>query len=271
MSLGLIFQVFLIALAWAQVGQVTQIHGEQSAYLVRSQEKVNLKIGLELEQGDEIHSEGSVLNLLLHPTGQYRLSKNSTIKISQNLIQDLNDTEKSQSVIEFVKGVIRAQVLQDEKLEIDHKIKTKDVAFAVRGTEFEVSQSGDDYDLDVVEGEVEVSSPLVQTFVPEIVKANEGFRFNRKARSFKRRQFKLKNADHPRFLAREEIRKQRRENRLKRQKKREFGQPYTSSLERMKRREERKEERREERKEQRRERQQENRRTDRPQKKRQQR
>lgn len=243
MSLGILFQIFLITFCWAEVGRVTEIYGQQSAYLLRSQEKINLKKDLELNVGDEIHSEDSVLNLLFHPTGQYRLSKNSTIKITQNLIQDLNDTEKSQTIIEFFKGMIRVQILSDDKLEIDHKIQTKDVAFAVRGTEFEVSQSGDDFDLDVVEGAVEVSSPHVQTFVPEIVKANEGFRFNRKNRSFKRRQFKLKNTENPRFLAREEIRKQRRENRQKRQKMREIGKRRMNSLDRMRQREERKEQR----------------------------
>ena len=55
--------------------------------------------------------------------------------------------------------------------------------------------------------------------------------------------YNLKNAENPRFLAKEEIRKQRRENRQKRQKMKELGQPRMSSLDRMRRREERKEQR----------------------------
>ncbi len=217
--------------------------GAETAYLTRNSEKINITTNTEIEQGDEINSEDSVLTFLIYPTGQYRLSKKTTIKITQSFIQDSNEVEKSFSVIEFVKGVIRAQVVRDDNLEIDHQIKAKDVAFAIRGTEFEVSQNGDDFDLDVVEGEVEVSSPHVQTFVPEIVKANEGFRFNRKERSFKRRQFKLKNPDRPAFWAREKIKKERRENRLKRRQLKASRQSKFNSMERARLRAEKKEQR----------------------------
>ena len=241
MFLGLFINLFLFSISWAGVGQVKQIIGGESAYIIRDNQKIFLTSEFELEQGDEIFSEQSVLNILIHPTGQYRLSKNTVIKITQNYIQDSNNVEKSFSVIDFIKGIIRAQIVQDETLEIDHKIQAKDVAFAIRGTEFEVSQTGDDFDLDVVEGAVEVSSPHIQTFVPEIVKANEGFRFNRKERAFKRRQFRLKNPENPKFLAREEIRKIRRMNRLKRQQERDLKRPKLTPLERSRIREERRE------------------------------
>ena len=243
MFLVIFLQIFLICFAWSEAGKVTQMLGAETAYLIRDSERIDIKTNTEIEQGDEINSEDSVLTFLIYPTGQYRLSKKSTIKITQSFIQDSNEVEKSFSVIEFVKGVIRAQVVRDDDLEIDHQIRAKDVAFAIRGTEFEVSQDGDDYDLDVVEGEVEVSSPHIQTFVPEIVKANEGFRFNRKARSFKRRQFKLKNPDRPAFWAREVIKKERREKRLKRRQFKTSRQPKLNSMDRARLRAERKEQR----------------------------
>ena len=245
MFLILFLQLFFAGSVWSEVGKVTQMLGSETAYLTRNSERINITRNTEIEQGDVINSEDSVLTFLIYPTGQYRLSKNTTIKITQSFIQDSNEEEKSFSVIEFIKGVIRAQVVRDDELEIDHQIKAKDVAFAIRGTEFEVSQNGDDYDLDVLEGEVEVSSPHVQTFVPEIVKANEGFRFNRKARSFKRRQFKLKNPDRPAFWAREEIKKESREKRLKRRQLKASRQSKFNSMERARLRAEKNEQRRE--------------------------
>ncbi|MFP5387461.1 MAG: hypothetical protein ACLGHN_15390, partial [Bacteriovoracia bacterium] len=98
----------------------------------------------------------------------------------------------------------------------EQKVTADDVAFGVRGTEFEVAFTDDsEVDLDVVEGEVEVSSPHVHTFVPEIVKANEGFKFDRKRRKFVRRKFHLKMKDHPGFQKPSELRKKWRKFREK--------------------------------------------------------
>jgi hypothetical protein len=202
--------------SFAEVGKITKMIGAEDAYLVRGSEKILLQQDLNLEEGDELSTQNTVVVAYLYPTTQLSLSKNTQIKISQNLIEDADSLEKTTSVIDYVKGIIRAQVTKDKDLEINQRIQTKDVAFAVRGTEFEVSQDGDDFDLDVIEGEVEVSSPHVQTFVPEIVKASEGFRFNRKKYSFERRKFAQKFAHHPAFARAEEIRQRRQERREKR-------------------------------------------------------
>jgi hypothetical protein len=58
----------------------------------------------------------------------------------------------------------------------------------------------------VHEGEVEASSPYVQTFVPEIIKAGKGFRYNRKLRNFASRAFGPRFKNHPGFLSRQEVR-----------------------------------------------------------------
>lgn len=207
--------LILSNVSFAEVGKITKILGSHDAYLLRGSEKVLLKLDLDLEEGDELFTENSVVAAFLYPTTQLSLSKNTQIKISQNLIDDEETVEKSSSVIDYIKGIIRAQVTKDKDLSIDQTIRAKDVAFAVRGTEFEVSQEGEDVDLDVIEGEVEVSSPYVQTFVPEIVKANEGFRFNRKQHSFSKRKFAPRFANHPGFVRAEEIRKRRQERREK--------------------------------------------------------
>jgi len=195
-----------MAVAIAEDGQITKVVGDNSAYLVRNNQQILLKEALPLEQGDSIYSMDSVVLIYLRPTTQISISKNTHIIITKNLIEVDLDKEKSTSVIEFLKGLIRLQVTSDDGLEINQQIIADGVSFGVRGTEFEVSKEGEDFDLDVIEGKVEVTSPYVQTFVPEIVKANEGFKFNKKERRFQRRQFKTNFSGHPRFANKEEIR-----------------------------------------------------------------
>jgi hypothetical protein len=196
----------MISASLAEVGKISKSIGSGSAYLMRGKDKISLVQDSVIELGDEIFSEDCVLQLLLYPMTQINLAKNSQIKINESFIVGEGSKEKSTSVIGFVKGLIRLQVTKDENLEIDQKVVADGVIFGVRGTEFEVSNENDDFDLDVLEGEVEVSSPYVQTFVPEIVKANEGFRFNKKARNFQRRKFRMKFANNPGFSRREDIR-----------------------------------------------------------------
>lgn len=203
--LPLIFSL-LVSISFAEVGKVSKILGTGDAYVVRNQQQMALGQDSDLEQGDEIHSRDSVLQLFIYPSIQISVSKQTQIKITKSLIEGDGEKEKSFSIINFIKGIIQLQVTKDENLEVDQKIEADGVVFGVRGTEFEVSQIGEDFDLDVIEGEVEVSSPYVQTFVPEIVKAREGFRFERRAKNFKRRKFIEKFKDHPKFARREEMR-----------------------------------------------------------------
>lgn len=72
-------------------------------------------------------------------------------------------------------------------------VVSSDVSFSTESAEFEVSLSDNkDVDLDVVRGEVLVSSPHVHTFVPEIVKAQEGFRYRSNPPGFERRKYSIK-------------------------------------------------------------------------------
>lgn len=202
---GLLLSLF-VNTSYAEVGKVSKVLGAGDAFIVRGQQKVTLSIDANLEEGDEVHSRDSVLVLLIYPATQLSISKQTQVTLTKSLIEGDGEKEKSFSIINFVKGIIRLQVTKDENLQVEQQVVADGVAFAVRGTEFEVSLDGEDYDLDVVEGEVEVSSPYVQTFVPEIVKANEGFRFNKKARKFQRRKFRMKFKDHPGFARKEEVR-----------------------------------------------------------------
>lgn len=212
MILWLASLLLISSTAMAEVGKISKIIGSQDAYILRNSSKINLSQASLLEEGDEIYTQNSVVVVHLYPQSQLSLSKNSQVKLSKSVIDESTDTEKAFSIIDYVKGIVRLQVTKDPGQEIDQKVQADGVAFAVRGTEFEISQEGEDIDLDVVEGEVEVSSPYVQTFVPEMVKANEGFRFNKRARNFQRRKFKMKMKETG-FTSREEIRTKWKEKR----------------------------------------------------------
>jgi len=70
------------------------------------------------------------------------------------------------------------------------KVLNDDVSFSTESGEFRVSlNENNDVDLDVASGEVLVSSPHVHTFVPEIVKAKEGFRYKSNPPGFERRKY----------------------------------------------------------------------------------
>lgn len=212
-----ILSLLLLSTAWAEVGKVNKVVGASDSYLVRGTENIKLATDTELELGDVIHSQNAYVVIHLYPSTQMSLAKNTEIKISEHMIEENNDLEKSSSVIDFIKGIVRLQVTKDSNQEINQKVQADRVAFGVRGTEFEVSlEENQDVDLDVFEGEVEATSPDVHTFVPEIIKANEGFRFEKRKKSFSKRRFAPKFRNHPGFADKKRIKQQWREMKAKR-------------------------------------------------------
>lgn len=205
----LFFLLFILSTnsALSGVGAVIKVVGTNNGYIQRGIDKIQISENLPLELNDTLRSMDSHLVLHLLPGTQLSLAKNTEIKISQHLIEENKELEKAFSVIDFLKGIILVQVTKTSEETIEQEIKAKDVSFAVRGTEFEVAYADSDVDLDVMEGEVIVSSPHVHSFVPEVVKANEGFRFDRRKKAFARRKFSPKFRNHPGFLNRREIRK----------------------------------------------------------------
>lgn len=215
MYLWLATFILLVSSSYGEVGKVSKVIGTNDAYIIRQSAKLSINPDFLIEEGDEVFSQDSVVVIHLYPQSQMSLSKNTHIKITKNLVEGSGEKEKAFSIIDYVKGIIRLQVTKDANQEIEQTVQADGVAFAVRGTEFEVSKEGEDFDLDVVEGEVEVSSPFVQTFVPEIVKANEGFRFNKKHRKFQRRKFRMK-LKQTGFSSRSELREQWKQKRQQR-------------------------------------------------------
>ena len=218
MRLFIFLSFFILNTSLAEVGKVLKVVGSTDAYLVRDQNKISLTVDQILELGDEIFSENSMPVIHLYPGTQLSLAKNSQIKLIEHMIEENAEAvKKSSSVIDFIRGILRASITREEGEEVDQKFQARGVAFGVRGTEFEVSEEGEDeIDLDVFEGSVEVSSPDVHTFVPEIVKANEGFKFSRKQRKFARRKFSPKFKNHPGFENKKQLRQQWKEMRKQR-------------------------------------------------------
>ena len=163
----------------AEAGKVVRIVSQVEAYAFRAQQKLPLTQDFTLMTGDEVFSENSILSLELPSGNRLSLANQSQIKLTQNL--------------SFLKGIIHVEARKKQTVEADG------VGFTTGQAEFEVSYAGDSVDLDVIAGSVEVSSPYVQTFVPEIIKANQGFRFNKKERSFSRRNFLIKFKNAPVF------------------------------------------------------------------------
>lgn len=194
--------LLLTSTAFASVGKITKIVGTNDAYVVRPAGRVALTPELELNEGDILHTESSHVVLLIDPGTQLSVPKKSELQLTKAKIVTEGKLVKGTSSVDLLKGQVRALVTRDPEVTIDQSITSGNVAFGVRGTEFEVTLDGDDVDLDVVEGEVIVSSPDVHTFVPEIVKKGEGFRFARKKKQFMRRAFKLRMKDHPGFIKR---------------------------------------------------------------------
>lgn len=212
--LYLILTFFLSCTVLSESGKVLKVVGGDTI-LTRNGTQSKLASEDILEVGDKIETSNGSALVLLYPATQISLSSNSQITISEHSIKENEVKERAVSVISFLKGFIKVMVSKDEDQEIDQRYEAKEVSFGVRGTEFELSEGEDgDIDLDVSEGEIEVSSPHVQTFVPEIVKANQGFRFSQKNKNFIRRKFLPKLRDRSVFQDRKTLLKNWKERKI---------------------------------------------------------
>ncbi|MFL5786357.1 MAG: FecR domain-containing protein [Bacteriovoracaceae bacterium] len=195
--------LFTFSLAHAQDGEVRTVKNATDGWIMRSGAKIKLAEGMGLKIGDSIHTENAQVGILLYPKIQMSLVKGTEITLTQHLIDDNN--EQTTSLIDLVKGLVRIQVTRDGSEKIDQKVNTKEVTFAVRGTEYEVLATEADAELSVMEGEVEVTSPYVKSLVRELVKPGQGLRFDYKDRKFVHGAGKERVHD-TLFLGRDEIR-----------------------------------------------------------------
>lgn len=206
-------------LSFAEVAKVESIYGNGVATLVRAGKEKTLTKDELLEKDDEIKTTASTVIIHLYPSGQIALGQDSQLKLSESQISGDEKEEIIDSAINLVKGMLRLKIDRESNQKINQQVIARDVTFGVRGTDFEVAFADDDVDLDVYEGEVEVSSPEVQTFVPEIVKKNEGFRYSKKQRKYLRRQFAARMRE-AKFANSSELKKRWKTKRLERRERR---------------------------------------------------
>lgn len=199
-----------------EVGNVLQVLGGKEAYVQRGGTRDTLTPNLVLLKGDEIHTENSIVVIHVFPSTQVSLSQKTIIRLSESYIEEVSEgLQKSFSLIDFVKGLVRIQVTREADQQVEQKVKTALVTMGVRGTEFEISEEEDDIDLDVIEGEVSVTTNDASAQA-EVVKQNEGIKFSRKEKRFKRRALREKFKHHPGFMKREALRQKWKEKREQR-------------------------------------------------------
>jgi hypothetical protein len=202
--------------SYSEIGNVIKVL-DDGGYILRNGEKIALKVDFPIELQDEIFTNNSVLLIQIDPSTQVSLSRNSHLKLSEHQVQDLAKIEKAFSVIELIQGLIRVNVDKDQGQEIDQKVKTRDVVFGISATDFEITiDQSQDVELDVFDGQVEVSSPYVHSFVPEIVRSQEGLIFQYSKKSFLRRKFRSRFKNHPGFERPEVVRRKWKDKKLKR-------------------------------------------------------
>ena len=135
MRLFIFLSFFILNTSLAEVGKVLKVVGSTDAYLVRDQNKISLTVDQILELGDEIFSENSMPVIHLYPGTQLSLDKNTQIKLTEHMIEENAEAvKKSSSVIDFIRGILRASITREEGEEVDQKFQARGVAFGVRGT-----------------------------------------------------------------------------------------------------------------------------------------
>lgn len=107
---------------------------------------------------------------VLSPTVKLRAGRNTKFTV--------NKEASVVTSIKLSKGVVRVMSSSE------FAVKGPDVTFTTKDAEFEVAIFKHFVDVNVIRGEVEASSPHIQTFVPEIINAQEGFRYSRTERKF---------------------------------------------------------------------------------------
>jgi hypothetical protein len=142
-----------------------------NAFIMRGGKTIPFTPEIKIELNDEVHSGDSFMMIQIKPQTKISMAKHTELLITED------------SYVELKKGMILLKVKKDEQV-------VKGEAFSFRGTgQFEIALENSDVHLNVIKGQVQASSPYVQSFAPEIVKAKEGLEFNGKNKNFIRKKF----------------------------------------------------------------------------------
>jgi hypothetical protein len=216
MRLIFILILLLSHAALAEIGQVLKVDGDKSSYILRGKNKFEINPEFMLEANDVIHSGNSNLLIHLYPLIQIGIAKNTQIKLTGFNLTSINKENAAWASLEITKGMLRSKLQNVKGFKLDLKIDAPGVSFSIQDGEFEVSlEENQDVDLDVIGGLVSVSSPHIQSFVPEIVKSNESLRFLNSKKILTKRPFAPKFHNFLTFEKTESLLEKWGENRIK--------------------------------------------------------
>ena len=159
--------------------KVLKLKGRDS-YILRGSEKLPLKSKSEINSGDEIHVGKTNLVIEIGQGAELNLGRKAILRV-----QEVSDTS---STTELRSGMVKVKVTPNKKQEVDHKMQAGQVFLTARDAEYEVALAKtNDVDAKVFKGQIEASSPLIQSFVPEYIKAKEAIHFSLKEKKFVRK------------------------------------------------------------------------------------
>ncbi len=150
----LLLSFLTLGTALATVGEVVSISSEGKGSLERKKNRLPLAQKTPLKVRDTISSQDAELELWLYPGTQVNLGKDSKL-----------------SIISGQPG---------------KKAAAPEVNLTGAGTTFEVLTGKTDVEVRVLRGEVVISSPHIQTFVPEIIKKGERLRYDGREKAYVR-------------------------------------------------------------------------------------
>lgn len=135
-----------------------------------------------IQAGDELRSQEE-LSLSLPPASELALGKNSSLKVVQHVILE-KEKEVINTELKLSQGSLRVKTFPDKEMDIDQKIVTDDVSIRSSVGDFETVIKDDSVEVKVYQGQIQVSSPYVQSFVPEIVNEGETLIFSKHEKKF---------------------------------------------------------------------------------------
>lgn len=160
----------MLSFTFADSGKVLDLSPNSSSYVIRGDQKLSLVREFQLSNRDEIKAEGSSVQFKFGDA-IFILLRSSSVSLGPGKIF-LNE---GSVVVKAAKETL---------------VEAPKVSFTASEATFSLMLSETGAEVDVEKGEVTVSSPLIMTFVPEIVKAQQGLRFDQKEKKYIRRKFK---------------------------------------------------------------------------------
>lgn len=166
---------------FAGVGKVMSVSKGGEAHAYKGLTKTKLIQNLQLEVGDEVSSGKSTVIIAFDSGLKVALPQGSRFKIHK---ENKTGKEKSSLILELLQGSLRTQLASKTKNVSQNEILIGNVQFLFASGDFEIISEKTKIEMNVNKGEVEVRSPDIHTLVPEIIKSQKGFLFDRKMKSF---------------------------------------------------------------------------------------